>query len=307
MPQEKNGIERTSNACDRVIAGREKGHTKRAHFKPVQIQGVPTGFEQFNELVGLPQHPATLKQMGMMPWQIEFFDTVNRPQPIKVHINKARQIGFTENMQRYFAYQGFFKYTGRKIINIAGTREKTAKKIQTRLRALFNNIENTIADNGTDLWFKLKNGTEYEAVPSNSSAVRGDTKIAAFGVDEAAHFELIDDSVVIDSIIPLADTNHSDVFAFSTPNGRRGFFYKLSITENDFLKLQYNIYKVQGYLHSPDEIKKMLSRTDIDVDQEYLCQFTATHSTTFTEEMIRSLRDDKKAIDLSKMFEHKET
>jgi hypothetical protein len=285
------------------VAGKQKGHVKRVHFKPAIIQGVPQDYESFNKLVGLPQHPATLQTMGMMPWQTEFFDIVNRPQPIKVHINKARQIGFTENMQRYFAYQGFFKYAGRKIINIAGTREKTSKKIQQRLRSLFNNIENTIADNGTDLWFKLKNGTEYEAMPSNSSASRGDTKIAAFGLDEAAHFGLIDDSVVIDAIIPIADTNHSDVFAYSTPNGRRGFFYDLTMQENDFLKLQYNIYKVQGYLHTEDEIRKMLTRTDIDVDQEYLCQFTASHSAVFTEDMLEAARDENyRTTDLRKLL-----
>ncbi len=253
-------------------------------------------YQEFNLQIGLPKHPATLEPMPMMHWQTHYFEdmVIAREKrkgkfPLHVHENKARQIGATDNGQRFFAFHGSGEYekrdihwyVGKKIINIAGTREKTAKKIQHRLRILFNNIENTIADNGTDLWFKLKNGTEFESLPSNSEAIRGDTKIGAIGVDEAAHFDMQDDSPVIDAIIPISDTNIADLFLRSTPNGKRGFFYNIDVTENDFIKMKFPIYVAEGHLYSKEQIQVMVARKDVDVEQEYLCQYTASQANIF--------------------------
>lgn len=248
----------------------------------------------FNLQIGLPKHPATLQEMPMMHWQLNYFNDMlvaheKRKGKFALHIheNKARQIGATDNGQRFFAFHGSGEnkdvhwYIGKKVINIAGTREKTAKKIQTRLRALFNNIENTVADNGTDLWFKLKNGTEFESLPSNSEAIRGDTKIGAIGVDEAAHFDMVDDSKVIDAIMPISDTNLADLFLRSTPHGKRGFFYNIDMAENDFIKFKFPIHVAEGHLYTSEQIAMMLSRKDIDVEQEYLCQYTTSKANIF--------------------------
>jgi len=242
-------------------------------------------WKQFNELIGLPKHPATLIPMPLMEWQNQWKETIDRVRKRwhKFHANKSRQIGFTDIMQRIFAYGGFNVYQGRKIFNIAGTREKTAKKNQTKLRSLFNNIENQIADNGTDLWFKLKNGTEYEALPANG-AIRGDTKIAAVGLDEAAHFKLVDDSVVMDAIVPIVDTNMSDLFLWSTPNGKRGSFYNIDITQNDYFKVKLPIFVAQGFLYTPAQIKAILSRKEVDVEQEYLNQYTTSRDSIFGDD-----------------------
>lgn len=269
-------------------------------------------YVKFNIQIGNPKHPATLEPMPMMQWQVRFFDemVIAREKrkglaPLKVHENKSRQIGATDNGQRFFAFHGSGEfeqrsrhwYIGKKIINIAGTREKTAKKIQTRLRALFNNIENTIADNGTDLWFKLKNGTEYEAMPSNSEAIRGDTKIGAIAVDEAAHFKLVDDSEVIDAIIPIVDTNLADLFLRSTPNGRRGFFYNIDVTENDFIKLKFPIWvaeQIAGIgLYTHEQIDLALARKDIDVEQEYLNKYTTTRSSYYGDEFTQGEHEEE--------------
>jgi hypothetical protein len=190
-------------------------------------------------------------------------------------------MGFTEIFQRINAYGGFHWYRGKKIINIAGTREKTAKEIQHRVRALFNNIENQIADNGTDLWFKLKNGTEYMALPSNPQSIRGLTKVGKIGVDEAAHFDLVDDTPVLDAIIPLAQTNGADLDIYSTPNGPRGFFYHLYTGDNDFLKKEYPIMAAIGTLYTASQVEKMLADPTIDVQQEYLCKFTTGRNSFF--------------------------
>ncbi len=239
-------------------------------------------FEEFNKVIGLPKHPRTLEPMNLSPYQLELFQLTEARQNRKRIINKGRQMGFTEVFQRINAAGGFKWYAGKKIINIAGTREKTAKEIHQRVRSLFNNIENTIADNGTDLWFKLKNGTEYQALPSNPQAIRGLTKVAKVGVDEDAHFDMQDDTPIIDAIMPLVDTNHSDLDLYSTPNGPKGHFYQIYTGQNDFLKREYPIWRAEGSLYTKQEIAVMLANKTIDVDQEYLCQFTTGRNNIFS-------------------------
>lgn len=308
-----NSIDTANLVFDKIVTKKKK--------EPLSLPSntiIPDDYEAFNKLIGLPKHPFTLQESPMMPWQLQYFVRLQHEKelrfgksPLKVHEKKARQIGATDNGQRFFAFHGsglkehnsIHWYVGKKIINIAGTREKTAKKIQQRLRTLFNNIENTIADNGTDLWFKLKNGTEYEAMPSNSEAARGDTKIGAIAVDEAAHFKILDDSVIPDAIVPISDTNLADLFYRSTPNGKRGFFYTTDMEENDFIKLTYDIFVTEGYLHSKERIAEILARKDVDVDQEYLCKYTTSLSAVFTEEMLEEVRDEThRTTDLRKLL-----
>ena len=235
----------------------------------------------FTHRVGLPKHPATLQPMKFMPHQDDLVKQSMSPKHLKFHVNKSRQIGLTEICLRIVQYQMFHKYEGGRVMIIAGTREKTSKKVMGRLRQLFKPISGTLERGGNDLLIKLKNGSVIEGLPSNSEAIRGDTKIKAIIVDEAAHFGLVDDSVVLDAIEPIVMTNKSDLFLVSTPRGQRGFFYDISISENDYKKLHYDFNNAIGWIYTREEMEEELKRTDIDVDQEYRCQFTSARNSIF--------------------------
>ena len=235
----------------------------------------------FSHKVGLPQHPATLEPMKFMPHQNDLVKQALTDKHNKFHVNKSRQIGLTEICLRILQYQCFHKYEGGRVMIIAGTREKTTKKVMGRLRQLFKPISGTLEGSSNDLLIKLKNGSEIEGLPSNSEAIRGDTKIKAILVDEAAHFGLVDDSVVLDAIEPIVMTNKSDLFLVSTPRGQRGFFYDISISENDYRKLHYDFNNAIGWIYTKEEMDEELKRTDIDVDQEYRCQFTSARNSIF--------------------------
>ena len=254
----------------------------------VESKAIPSDFETFNKLIGLPRHPATLQEMSLMPYQLGFVNQIPGDRNELYHINKSRQIGVTELILRIIAYHSFFKYRGGKILIITGTREKTAAKIMQRFKQLFQNIPWTVEESRNVLNLKLVNGTEIEALPSNSEAIRGDTKIKAIFVDEAAHFRLQDDSKVIDALEPVVFTNKSDLFLVSTPNGRRGFFYSISESQNEYHKIKWDYTNAIGFIYTKEEIKKELQRNDIDTEQEYMCQFTTTRSAifgdSFTEE-----------------------
>ena len=235
----------------------------------------------FSHRVGLPQHPATLLPMKYMPHQDDLVKQALSDKHLKFHVNKSRQIGRTEICLRIIQYQAFHKYESGRVMIIAGTREKTTKKVMGRLRQLFKPIQETVDGNSNDLLIKLKNGTEIEGLPSNSEAIRGDTKIKAILIDEAAHFGLVDDSVVLDAVEPIVMTNKSDLFLVSTPRSQRGFFYEISISENDYKKLHYDYTNAIGWIYTKEEMDEELKRTDIDVDQEYRCQFTSARNSIF--------------------------
>lgn len=245
-------------------------------------------FIEFNNLIGMPRHPYTGKPTTLMPYQLEFFNLIDSQKQQKFHINKSRQIGVTELILRILAYQCFNKYKGGKILIITGTREKTASKLMSRLKQLFHNIPETLDDQKHVLKLRLKNGTEIEALPSNSDAIRGDTKIRAIFVDEAAHFDLIDDSTVLDAIQPIVFTNKSDLFLASTPNGPRGFFYNLLQTGNDYIKCKYIYTCAIGHIYSEKEIEAELKRIDINVLQEYCCEFTVGQRAIFPPPVIKN-------------------
>jgi len=238
-------------------------------------------FLSFNAKIGLPKHPHNGNSSSLIPYQMEIFNLLDEKKQNKFHITKSRQIGVTELILRMLAFHCFHKYKGGKILIIAGTREKTAAKIMNRFKDLFKKIPETVYDSKHVLRIRLTNGTEIEALPSNSDAVRGDTKIRAVFVDEAAHFDLKDDSVVLNAIHPIVFSNRSDLYLVSTPRGPRGFFYKIWEDGKDYCKLEYDYSYAVGYIYSKDEAEEELKRTDVDVDQEYRCKFTSERNSVF--------------------------
>ena len=235
---------------------------------------IPQDFVKFNELIGLPKHPATFKPMSLMPYQKNFFKSVNNTNNNLFHINKSRQMGFTELILRILAYRCFNKYKGGKIIIIAGTREKTTKKIMMRFKELFRNIPHTVKTSTDSLIIELTNGTVIEGLPANPEAITGDTKIKCIFMDEAAKWNLVEDIAVMNAIKPIVDTNNSDLFMISTPKGPRGFFYNIDIEENNFQKFKYNIWEAVGSIYTDEKAEEMLADTVLDTDQEYLNKYT---------------------------------
>ena len=246
------------------------------------ILTIPNDFLLFNDMIGLPRHPSTLEPTALMNYQKAFFKTIDHTDYHKFHVNKSRQIGFTELILRILAFRCFNKYAGGNIIIISGTRELTAKAIMQRFKNLFYNISHEIV-NQSDISLELKNGTIIKAYPSNSDSIRGLTKISAIFLDEAAHFNLIDDSKVLDSIEPIVSTNQSDLFMISTPNGPRGFFYDIDTGDNDYLTFTYNIYEAVGTIYTKEQAKNMLADTVHDTDQEFLNKFTTGRDSIWGE------------------------
>ncbi len=247
--------------------------------------------------VGLPVHSATKQEMPLTPYQVEFcnyiindtkFTPTNKEdeeQRIEFlrqyhlyHINKGRQMGFTEIVLRLIQYFCFSRYAGSNVGIIAGNTGKLANKDLRRFARLFKTIPSVVEQwikstkEGTCL--KIVNETIIWAFPASEEAITGDTNYGCIFMDESAKWIMVDDQPVFNSIMPIVKSNGADLFLVSTPKKPQKTFYHIYKEPGDFVKLEYNIWKTEGNLYIRSQIEKMLASTEFDPNQEYLCQFT---------------------------------
>jgi hypothetical protein len=243
-------------------------------------------FVEFNRLIGLPRHPATAQPMELMPYQKEFAKEIRLDRDQWFIINKARQQGVSELMLRVLAFHAFHKYKGFRIMIVAGNTQKHANRLMRRLKELFTKIP-TELETEKEEYLKLRNGTEYYAFPSNPASYRGIEKVKAIFLDEAAHYDFVDDHIVYNALEPITLAGKPDLFMVSTPNGRRGFFYALYVDavagKNNFRHIEWNYEKALGWLYTEEDIEKKRNDPTIHFDQEYNCKFTSTVNSIFGE------------------------
>ena len=247
-----------------------------AESKPVPPEtSMPDGFLEWNQFIGMPLHPATLRPGTFTRAQMEVASMIDPKKPTWIHLVKARQCGWTELFLRIVAYNGFHKYKNRKVGIIAGTRTDTTSQIFGRLVDLFDAIPDTIEDQSS-MYLRLRTGTEYYGGPAAVETFTGWTKFGGIMADESAKWRFTDDRPVVNSLLPLARSNAADVFMLSTPNGPFGFFYDIAMqtSRTNFLRVSYDIWAGGSELYSKPQIQDMLDSSEEDPAQEYLCEFT---------------------------------
>jgi len=255
--------------------------------------------------VGLPRHPATDEEMTLTPFQVDFVikiikataaptlkqykkkfkEALNEYKRLahKFHINKGRQMGFTEIVLRLIQFFCFSRYAGRNVGIIAATTGKLAKKDLRRFARLFRNIPSTVKTWVKGTTMELVNHTIIEAFSASEEALTGDTKYACIFMDESAKWTLVDDTPVFNSVLPIVRTNGSDFFLVSTPKGPVKMFYEIHKNPEDFIKFEYFIEETIGNLYTQEQVDNMLSTSKEDPDQEYHGKFKAGRDSIFGE------------------------
>lgn len=260
--------------------------------------------------VGLPRHPATGEEMTLTPYQVEFCNSIiqnilgercDTTTPLiklskeelrkshKFHINKGRQMGFTEIVLRLIQYFCFNRYAGYNVGIMAATNGALAKKNLRRFALLFKHIQNTIHGWERGVVLRIKNECVVEAFKASEEAMTGDTKYKCVFEDENAKWKLIDDTPVFNSIMPIVNLNGADLFCVSTPKGPLKMFYKIHVDPKDFVKLRYDIWRTEGNLYTKDQIQYMLDNSIEDKNQEYLLEFSIGEGSIFG----RVTKDDR--------------
>ena len=237
--------------------------------------------------VGLPLHPATKQPMPLTPYQVEFVEIIlkdkkpKRGQTIeeclrqahKYHINKGRQMGFTEIVLRLIQYLGFHDYAGYNVGIMAATNGSLALKDLRRFARLYKSIPIVVEQWVKNKTMRFANGMVVEAFPASEEAATGDTAYKAFFMDESAKWKLVDDTPVFNSIEPIIEAAGGDFLLVSTPKGPIKMFHQIHKEPRDFLKLQYDIWHSEGNLYTRKEIQRKIEMAQGDPAQEYLCKY----------------------------------
>jgi len=256
------------------------------------VPKVPEDFVLFNKMIGLPQHPGNRKEIGLLNYQLKYYDAINKHH--KVILNKSRKIGATETALRVIAYNCFFKYAGHNVMIVAGNGQHIAIKFLDRFRSLFKDgfVDlNSKKFSYSDIITSKKksevsffNGTIVSTYPAKEESLRGPEDVICVFISEAAHIDLTDDSVVYNALHPnIANIPDADFIIESTPNGRRGFFYDLWSENNEYFKLEQPYTLAAGKLISKEFIETQKKNDRIDFEQEYGCKFTTSSSAVFRE------------------------
>jgi hypothetical protein len=257
---------------------------------------IPKDFGEFNKLIGLPKHPRTKKETRLFQYELDVFDLLNKYRWLL--INKARKIGISEIVLRIITFKCFSDYAGYQIMLVAGNRVQHAQRLMRRFQKLFDNISEEIADKTADRLI-LKNGTEVIAHPSNDTALRGLENVKCIFLDEAAHFNIINDQDVYNALEPNLSNTDGDFIIVSTPNGKRGMFYDLwTDGENRFYKLALPYTVSLGLLLDKKMIERKKKDRTIDFEQEYMCQFTTPKGAFITGDMIEHIEEDYELEDI---------
>ena len=238
--------------------------------------------------VGLPQ--IRNQEMALADFQVEFCEKVvqlskekSKDLPLLMHINKGRQMGFTEIVLRLIQYFCLNRYAGRKVGIIAAVSGDLSRKDLRRLYRLYKEgIPEALAGQLVNNMIKLKNGTTIEAFPASEEAMTGDTNYGAIFMDEAAKWKILDDTPVFNSVMPIVRANASDLFLVSTPKGTVKTFYHIAEDDDsEFEKFLYPIDRALGSLHTPETIQRLIDAETEDPQQEYYCQFEGGKDAVF--------------------------
>lgn len=244
-------------------------------------------------IVGLPRHPATNEEMPLTPFQVDFAmkvidgrakfgDAIAQMRtPLLIHLNKGRQMGFTEIVLRVILHLSFSRYAGANVGIIAATNGSLAKKDLRRLARLYRSIPGVVEQWIKNNTIRIHNGCVIEAFAASEEALTGDTKYKCIFMDEAAKWKLVDDTPVFNSILPIVRTNGADLLLVSTPKGPVKMFYAIEEEPQDFELHEYNIYHAVGNLYTKEEVEAMIASSKEDPEQEYLCKYKAGKDSIF--------------------------
>jgi phage FluMu gp28-like protein len=247
-------------------------------------------------MIGLPKHPGTRNEIGILGYQQKYFDAIQKHH--KVILNKSRKIGATETALRSIAYNCFGRYEGHNVMMVAGNRQSQAIEFLDRFCSLFDNgffdlsgkkySFSDIIPYRRRTEVRFWNETRVTTYPALPSSLRGPQNVICVYISEAAFIDSHDDSKVYDALHPnIANIEDADFIIESTPNGRRGFFHDLFTSENEYCKLEQPHSLALGKLISKTFIESERKNPKIDFEQEYCCKFTTSANAVFKSEDIK--------------------
>lgn len=261
------------------------------------IDVIPTDFAEFNALIGMPKSkiPPYL-EMPLYQYELEMASDIKSYKYYA--LNKARGIGATELVLRLILHMAALNVVpGRKFLIVAGTRSALARDHLKRMAELCRPIQKLVKIDVSDERIKINN-SEIIAIPANPSAIRGYENVGLIFADEAAHWDMLDDDVVLEAIEPHRTKSDANIVIVSTPNGQRGFFYNIFNNPNTKYHAKTIPWHVASELISAQEVELIKNEDRYRFEQEYNCQFLSSQYAAFPPEVLDMLEENSEVYQL---------
>ena len=124
----------------------------------------------------------------------------------------------------------------------------------------------------------LPNGSRIIGLPAMKDTVRGYSAVSMLIIDEAA---FVDDDVYL-ALRPSLAVLNGDLILLSTPNGRRGFFYREMISDRPGV-LRHTGPVTECTHISEEFLAEERAQGESHFQQEYMCEFVETGRYPFDE------------------------
>jgi hypothetical protein len=132
----------------------------------------------------------------------------------------------------------------------------------------------------------LPNGSRIASLPAVDATVRGFSAVSMLIVDEASR---VPDGVYL-ALRPCLAVSRGDLVLVSTPNGRRGFFYReMTQTGPGWFRHTGPVTECGGSRIPQEFLDEEKARGDTYYRQEYLCEFIETGKYLFDEQLLHQI------------------
>lgn len=273
-------------------------------------------------------------QLGLKPylWQSIFFRGLDNNSKNNIVCCCRQYLGKTTALATYALKSAFYNTRGSSFTNgktrvgiISATEEQAKKVIEDIKELIFRGDERVSRLTGGKIknFFSSQidttkntlnnksvisflNGSKILCLPP-TNRVRGYT-FNVLLIDEASFID--DDNFFFDIALPTISKTNGQLILASTPNGQKGFFYKLFDFRDEGTSGDFNrLWVDYTYIENPDEMEKVLAIKDLYLStgrerrwlQEFEAEFVSEQSAFFDNNDIEAGVDTS----LSKVSEYK--
>ena len=133
----------------------------------------------------------------------------------------------------------------------------------------------------------LPNGARIVGIPESEDTIRGFSDVGLLIIDEASRVS----DVMYSALRPMLAVRNGSLWLMSTPNGKRGFFYREWSSDQPWLRIQATAEECPR-IPSDFLREEQLTLAEDEFRQEYCCEFLSADGALFDEAVLHACLTD---------------
>ena len=212
------------------------------------------------------------------PWQGGLMRSTSR----RVLVSCARQVGKTETTARKAMHVA--RYWPGSLVLIFSPSQRQSDELLLRVKAVHRALELPRPKKSNDSELELENGSRVVSLPGTEATTRGFAGARLLILDEAARIP--DD--IFHAVLPMV-ASEGQMFALSTPWGKRGWFYDLHLDEtNGWERHRVTVHESAQW--SERRIAEVRASVGSFIwSSDYLAEFGDSSSSVFSSEVVAGM------------------